>query len=38
MADTIGRSILEPSEIPAGIVVAVLGAPYFLYLLARLKE
>lgn len=38
VADTIGRSILEPSEIPAGIVVAVLGAPYFLYLLARLKE
>ncbi len=38
MADTIGRSILEPSEIPAGIVVAVIGAPYFLYLLARLKE
>ncbi|MFJ3388222.1 MULTISPECIES: FecCD family ABC transporter permease [unclassified Lysinibacillus] len=38
MADTIGRLILEPSEIPAGIVVAVLGAPYFLYLLARLKE
>ncbi|QDQ01258.1 iron ABC transporter permease [Lysinibacillus fusiformis] len=38
MADTIGRSILEPSEIPAGIVVAVLGAPYFLYLLARIKE
>ncbi|MED3800471.1 iron ABC transporter permease [Lysinibacillus xylanilyticus] len=38
MADTIGRSILEPSEIPAGIVVAVLGAPYFLYLLTRLKE
>lgn len=38
MADTVGRSILEPSEIPTGIVVAVIGAPYFLYLLARLKE
>ncbi|MFJ5790573.1 FecCD family ABC transporter permease [Lysinibacillus sp. NPDC093197] len=38
LADTIGRSILEPSEIPAGIVVAIFGAPYFLYLLARLKE
>ncbi|MFJ5766029.1 FecCD family ABC transporter permease [Lysinibacillus sp. NPDC093210] len=38
LADTIGRSILEPSEIPVGIVVAVFGAPYFLYLLARLKE
>lgn len=35
MADTIGRWIIQPSEIPAGIVVAVIGAPYFLYLLAR---
>lgn len=38
VADTIGRWILQPSEIPAGIVVAVIGAPYFLYLLARLKD
>lgn len=38
IADTIGRSILQPSEIPAGIVVAVIGAPYFLYLLSRLKD
>lgn len=36
-ADTIGRWILEPSEVPAGIVVAVIGAPYFLYLLAKSK-
>ena len=35
IADTIGRWIIQPSEIPAGIVVAVIGAPYFLYLLAR---
>ncbi|MFT9816286.1 FecCD family ABC transporter permease [Lysinibacillus sp. NPDC056185] len=38
IADTIGRAILQPSEVPAGIVVAVIGAPYFLYLLTRLKE
>ncbi|MEK4059483.1 MULTISPECIES: FecCD family ABC transporter permease [unclassified Paenibacillus] len=37
-ADTIGRWILQPSEIPTGIVVAVIGAPYFLYLLARTKS
>ncbi|MBN3527265.1 FecCD family ABC transporter permease [Paenibacillus apiarius] len=36
-ADTLGRWILQPSEIPTGIVVAVIGAPYFLYLLARSK-
>lgn len=34
-ADTIGRSIFAPSEIPAGIVVAIIGAPYFLYLLRK---
>ncbi|MBT2287845.1 iron ABC transporter permease [Paenibacillus albidus] len=34
-ADTLGRWILQPSEIPAGVVVAIIGAPYFLYLLAK---
>lgn len=38
VADTIGRWILQPSEIPAGIVVAIIGAPYFLYLLSRLQD
>jgi iron complex transport system permease protein len=37
VADTLARWLLQPSEIPAGIVVAVIGAPYFLYLLARSK-
>lgn len=37
VADTLGRVILQPSEIPAGILVAILGAPYFLYLLSRTK-
>ncbi|CKI59615.1 iron compound ABC transporter permease [Streptococcus pneumoniae] len=37
LADTIGRSIFEPNSIPAGIVVATLGAPYFLYLLTKTK-
>ncbi|UYO35108.1 iron ABC transporter permease [Bacillus zhangzhouensis] len=32
-ADTLGRTIIAPVEIPAGILTAVLGAPYFLYLL-----
>lgn len=34
-ADTIARVIVQPSEIPTGITVAILGAPYFLYLLAK---
>ncbi|WP_108670519.1 FecCD family ABC transporter permease [Peribacillus acanthi] len=35
VADTIGRVLLDPSGIPAGIIVTVIGAPYFMYLLAR---
>ncbi|AVM25461.1 FecCD family ABC transporter permease [Bacillus pumilus] len=36
-ADTIGRSVFAPNAIPAGVVVAFIGAPYFLYLLAKTK-
>jgi iron complex transport system permease protein len=35
LSDLIGRTALQPMEIPAGIITAVLGAPYFLYLLRR---
>jgi iron complex transport system permease protein len=35
LADLIGRSILLPSEIPSGIITALIGSPYFLYLLRR---
>ncbi|NEW09236.1 iron ABC transporter permease [Paenibacillus sp. SYP-B3998] len=37
IADLLARMILQPSEIPTGIVVAIIGAPYFLYLLAKSK-
>ncbi|MGT8906088.1 FecCD family ABC transporter permease [Bacillus safensis] len=36
-ADTIGRSIFAPNAIPPGVVVAFIGAPYFLYLLTKTK-
>ena len=35
IADSLGRGVMPPVEIPAGIVTAVIGAPYFLYLLRR---
>jgi iron complex transport system permease protein len=35
VADLISRSLLPPMELPAGIVTAIIGAPYFLYLLRR---
>ncbi|WP_113928776.1 iron ABC transporter permease [Bacillus sp. P14.5] len=37
MADFIGRSLLAPSEIPVGLVVSALGAPYFIYLLMKTR-
>lgn len=36
-ADLVARTIDEPSEVPVGIVTAVCGVPFFLYLLRRAK-
>ncbi len=38
VSDTIGRIIFLPREIPTGIMVAIIGAPYFLYLLKKNKK
>ncbi|MCG3417724.1 FecCD family ABC transporter permease [Oceanobacillus jordanicus] len=35
VADTVGRNILSPSEIPVGLVVSVIGGIYFIYLLIK---
>jgi iron complex transport system permease protein len=35
LADTVGRSVLPPLEIPAGVVTALIGAPCFLVMLRR---
>lgn len=35
LSDTFARTVLSPVEIPVGIVMAVLGAPFFLYLLRK---
>ncbi len=35
LADLIGRSLMPPLELPSGTVTAVIGAPYFLYLLRK---
>lgn len=37
LSDLVGRVVMPPVEIPAGLVTALLGAPYFLYLLLRRK-
>lgn len=36
-ADTLGRTIIQPTELPVGIVTALLGVPFFLHLLLRSK-
>lgn len=35
LADTIGRNLTQPDGTAAGIMVAFIGAPYFLYLLSK---
>ena len=37
-ADLVGRWAVAPSELPVGIVIAMLGAPYFAYLLVRSRK
>jgi iron complex transport system permease protein len=38
LSDTIARTILAPTEIPVGIVTALIGGPFFLYLLLCRKN
>lgn len=35
LSDTFGRILLQPAGIPAGIIVSIIGAPYFLYLMSK---
>ena len=35
IADLLARIVLTPEELPVGVVTAIIGAPFFLYLLRR---
>jgi len=37
-ADTLARTLLSPAEIPVGIVTAIAGGPFFVYLLVWRKD
>ncbi len=37
LADTLARSLLAPAEIPVGIITAMAGGPFFIYLLMSRK-
>ncbi|NLU43892.1 MAG: iron ABC transporter permease [Acholeplasmataceae bacterium] len=38
LCDTLGRLVIPPAEVRVGIMTALLGTPYFLYLLRRIKN
>jgi iron complex transport system permease protein len=38
LADLLGRVLAAPSEIPVGIMMAFIGAPFFIHLLVRSRE
>ncbi|WP_035346596.1 FecCD family ABC transporter permease [Halalkalibacter hemicellulosilyticus] len=35
LADTLGRTIIAPNEIPASIIMAIIGGPFLIFLLRR---
>lgn len=37
-ADVIGKTVVAPAEIPVGIIISLIGVPYFVYLLYRAKS
>lgn len=38
LADLLGRTLFAPSELPVGILMSLMGAPYFLILLCRRRQ
>jgi iron complex transport system permease protein len=38
LADLIARTVMAPTEVPIGVITALCGAPFFLYLLRRRKR
>lgn len=37
-SDTLARLLFQPAELPVGVVTALMGAPFFLYLLRKAKS
>ena len=38
LADLVARTALAPMEIPVGVITAICGAPFFLYILRRKRR
>jgi iron complex transport system permease protein len=37
IADTLGRTLIAPSQLPAGAMIALVGAPYFVHLIRKAR-
>lgn len=38
LSDLFGRTVLSPTEVPVGIIMAFIGAPFLFYIIARRKS
>jgi ABC-type Fe3+-siderophore transport system permease subunit len=38
VADTLGRTLISPAQLPAGLMIALIGGPYFVWLLRRTRD
>jgi iron complex transport system permease protein len=38
LADTASRTLMQPSEVPVGVITAFIGAPFFIFLLRKKKK
>jgi len=38
LCDTLARTLISPSEVPVGVITAILGCPFFIYLLLRSRR
>lgn len=38
LCDTVARTVMSPSELPVGIITALMGCPFFIYLLVRKRK
>jgi iron complex transport system permease protein len=38
LADLISRTVVAPAELPVGVITALVGGPFFLWLLLRYKK
>ena len=35
LADTLGRTLIAPAQLPAGVMTALVGIPYFIWLVLQ---